>query len=202
MKYLVQTQPQGMISLVPSLITFVLIGLVFYFMIIKPQKKQRAEYQEKMENLKVGDNIVTRGGIRGKVIEIKDDSFIVQSGNSNIELLKQSLSYVENKSSETNQTISYDKYQPVGKLSYGNDERFIKKIEELKSNNMNDDYDLLLEDVYEYIVVENETAENSVASKFRLPDERVNKIFSQLEDLGVLSTKDLNGDRRILIDPR
>lgn len=58
------------------------IGLVFYFLIIRPQSRARKQHQELLENLKAGDEIVTSGGIMGKVKNIKDEKVTVESGAS------------------------------------------------------------------------------------------------------------------------
>jgi preprotein translocase subunit YajC len=56
----------------------VMVG-IFYFLVILPQKRQKQQLQEMITQLKINDEIVTNGGIIGKIKEIKDNSFIVQS---------------------------------------------------------------------------------------------------------------------------
>ncbi|HKW09600.1 MAG TPA: preprotein translocase subunit YajC [Gemmatimonadaceae bacterium] len=50
----------------------VLILAIFYFLIIRPQQKQRKQHEESLRNLQKGDDIVTTGGIIGKVIYIRE----------------------------------------------------------------------------------------------------------------------------------
>ena len=57
-----------MLNFIPLILMFV----VFYFFIIRPQKKKANEVNEMRENLKVGDKIITIGGIIGKIILVKD----------------------------------------------------------------------------------------------------------------------------------
>jgi preprotein translocase subunit YajC len=59
-------------SLTPLLFQFGLIFLIFYFLIIRPQQKQRKTHEEALRNLRRGDRIVTTGGIIGEVIHIKE----------------------------------------------------------------------------------------------------------------------------------
>jgi len=59
-------------SLTPLLFQFGLIFLIFYFLIIRPQQKQRKSHDEALRNLKRGDRIVTTGGIIADVIHIKE----------------------------------------------------------------------------------------------------------------------------------
>jgi preprotein translocase subunit YajC len=56
----------------------IMVG-IFYFLVIMPQKKQKQQLAEMITQLKINDEIVTNGGIIGKIKEIKENSFIVQS---------------------------------------------------------------------------------------------------------------------------
>lgn len=64
-----------LINVVPFAI---LIGF-FYFGLIRPQKKRDSEIKTMRENLKVGDDIITIGGIMGKIIIIKEDYVVIES---------------------------------------------------------------------------------------------------------------------------
>jgi len=66
------------------LLQFVAIGLVFYFLIIRPQGKARKRAAEILAALKKGDEVTTAGGIVGKVKEIKDQLVVLESGTSQI----------------------------------------------------------------------------------------------------------------------
>lgn len=59
---------------------FVAIIAVFYFMIIRPQKKRDKQLKEMLAALKVGDNVVTIGGILGAICTIKDDTVSLEVG--------------------------------------------------------------------------------------------------------------------------
>ena len=200
--YLAQAQGAG--SLISTVLMFVVIGLVFYFMIIKPQKKQQKQFKETLENLKVGDHIITRAGMRGEVVQLKGDSFILESGPDRVKLefLKQAISYVENPQAETAKENPFTG-APVGDLSYGNDVRFINKIKEIKERkNINKELDILIEDVYEFVVIEKVGNEDNVQKTFRVEKERATTILDQLTELGVITTPNENGDRLINVDPR
>ena len=56
----------------------VMVG-IFYFLVILPQKRQKQQLQEMIAALKINDEVVTNGGVIGKIKEIKDTSFIIQS---------------------------------------------------------------------------------------------------------------------------
>lgn len=52
---------------------------IFYFLVILPQKRQRQQLDEMIASLKTGDEIVTNGGVIGKIKEVRETSFIIQS---------------------------------------------------------------------------------------------------------------------------
>ena len=66
----------------------VLIGLVFYIFILRPQTKQRKERENTLSNLKKGDKIITRGGLYGKIVNFqgKNDSNVTIDAGSNVKL--------------------------------------------------------------------------------------------------------------------
>ena len=59
-----------------------MVGMIaiFYFLLIRPQKKKEKELQKMLAALKVGDEVATIGGIHGKIARIKDDLFLLESG--------------------------------------------------------------------------------------------------------------------------
>lgn len=65
-----------------SFLPWVLIIIVFYFLFIRPQKKQDKQDAQMRENLEVGDEIVTNGGIVGIVCQIKDDTVVIETGGN------------------------------------------------------------------------------------------------------------------------
>lgn len=66
----------GLLSLLPMI---VIIGGIFYFLLIRPQQQQQKKLREMVADLKINDEVVTNGGIIGKIKEVKDTSFIIQS---------------------------------------------------------------------------------------------------------------------------
>ena len=66
----------GLLSLLP-MIAFMF--LIFYFVAIRPQQKQQQKMQEMIAGLKINDEIVTNGGIIGRIKEVRETSFIIQS---------------------------------------------------------------------------------------------------------------------------
>lgn len=62
------------------LIWMAIIFGVMYFMMIRPQKKKQKEEQAMRDNLQIGDEITTIGGIIGTIVTVKDDSLIIETG--------------------------------------------------------------------------------------------------------------------------
>lgn len=62
------------------LIMMVLVLVVFYFMLIRPQRKKEKKLREMIAALKVGDEVASIGGIHGKIVRIKDDVFVLETG--------------------------------------------------------------------------------------------------------------------------
>ena len=60
------------------------IGAVFYFLIIRPQSQARKKHQELLAGLKKGDEVMTAGGILGKVKDIKENRVTVESGTATL----------------------------------------------------------------------------------------------------------------------
>lgn len=69
-----QGQASGLVQFVP----FALILAIFYFLILMPMKRRQKKIQEFQESLKVGDKIVTTGGIYGQITRISDKSIQLQ----------------------------------------------------------------------------------------------------------------------------
>lgn len=67
---LVQAPVGGRSTLLPFVFQVVAIFAIFYFVMIRPQQKQRKDHEERLRNLKRGDEVVTSGGIIGKVVHI------------------------------------------------------------------------------------------------------------------------------------
>lgn len=73
-------------SLISLLLTFGIFGVIMYFFIIRPQKKKEKAEKQMRENLRIGDEIVTIGGIYGRVVSLKEDSFVIESKSDHSKL--------------------------------------------------------------------------------------------------------------------
>ena len=70
-----------------QLVPMILIFVVFYFVLIRPQRKKDKEVKAMLDNLKVGDRICTIGGIYGTIVKIKDDVLTVEVGEQKTQLV-------------------------------------------------------------------------------------------------------------------
>ena len=71
---------------VPLMLVYGLLFLALWFFMIRPQKKKQKEEQKMRENLQIGDEIVTIGGIYGRVISLKEDTFVIESQSDHSKL--------------------------------------------------------------------------------------------------------------------
>ena len=80
-------------SSIPSLIMFALIFAVMYFFMIRPQLKKQKNERNYRSSLRKGDSVITIGGIYGKIIDIKEDSFIIEvHSGGKLKVVKTSIS--------------------------------------------------------------------------------------------------------------
>ena len=66
-----------------SLLPLLLVIVVFYFFMIRPQMRKAKEERKYRESLKKGDKVITAGGIHGKIVQVNDDTFLIDTGNNN-----------------------------------------------------------------------------------------------------------------------
>ena len=75
-----------------SLLPFLLIIVVIYFFMIRPQSKKAKQAKLFKEELKRGDKIVTIGGLIGKIIDVKENEFIIEVGDVKLDIMKDAVS--------------------------------------------------------------------------------------------------------------
>ena len=86
--FLAETAPTtdpsgGLLGMLPMLL--IMIG-VFYFMIIRPENKRKKEAEQLRSNIKNGDKITTIGGIVGKVVDVKEEKFVIETGADQVRI--------------------------------------------------------------------------------------------------------------------
>lgn len=79
-----------------NLFPFVLIFVVFYFLLIRPQKQKEKEHQKMLGNLNKNDEVVTSSGIHGTIVNIKDKTVILRiDDNVKVEIEKSCVAYIK-----------------------------------------------------------------------------------------------------------
>lgn len=67
-------------SLMTTVLMLAIMVAIFYFMMIRPENKRKKEAEQMRSAVKVGDKITTIGGIVGKVVDVKEDKFVIETG--------------------------------------------------------------------------------------------------------------------------
>ncbi len=75
------TAESGMASMLSLILPLGLMVLFFYFFLIRPEKKRNKEMQNMLNNIQVADEVVTNGGIIGRVLSVKEDTVLIETGS-------------------------------------------------------------------------------------------------------------------------
>ena len=80
-------------SIISLVLPLVLMVLIFYFLIIRPEKKRNKETQQMLENIQVADEVITNGGIIGRVLSVQKDTVLFETGSdrTKIRVIKQAI---------------------------------------------------------------------------------------------------------------
>lgn len=79
-------QNGGTGGLIMTIALYALIFGAMYFFMIRPQRKKQKEEKKMRENLQVGDEVITIGGVYGRVISLKEDTFVIESQSDHSKL--------------------------------------------------------------------------------------------------------------------
>jgi preprotein translocase subunit YajC len=83
-------------DILQTLLPFLFMGVIFYFLLIRPQQKRQKQHQQLMSNLKTGDRVVTSSGIHGLIANVKETTFLLKvADNVKIEIDKSAVAGVE-----------------------------------------------------------------------------------------------------------
>lgn len=82
-----EAQVSSVAALATTFLPLILIFVVFWFMLIRPQRKKDKQVKEMLNNLKAGDRICTIGGIYGTITGIKDDTITLSVGKDNLSMV-------------------------------------------------------------------------------------------------------------------
>lgn len=74
-------QEGGWLIMLVQLLPILLVVVVMYFMLIRPQRKREKEVQKMRNNVQVGDEVTTSGGIIGRVVSLREDTVVIETGS-------------------------------------------------------------------------------------------------------------------------
>jgi preprotein translocase subunit YajC len=92
-----QQQPPGWMSIVP----FALMGIILYFLMIRPQTKKAKEQAAMLKTVKPGDKVATSSGIVGIVVSVKDKTVAIRSAESKLEVYKNAVTEIVERSGDS-----------------------------------------------------------------------------------------------------
>ena len=95
------TPPAGSQSGAPqnplmAFLPMILLVVVFYFILIRPQQKRAKEQRQMLETLKTGDEVVTASGIVATIVTVKDKTVTIRSGDAKLEVTKAAITEIVN----------------------------------------------------------------------------------------------------------
>ncbi len=93
---------QGGLGGFAQFLPIILIMAVFWFLLIRPQQKRQRQLQETIATLKIGDRVVTTGGIIGVITTVRDTSFIIRSADKSIlEIARSAIAGIDDEANKT-----------------------------------------------------------------------------------------------------
>ena len=96
------TEQDPKAQMIQMISMFAIMGVMFYFLLIRPQSKQKKEAENLLKNLKTGDKVLMTSGIYGIIANVKEKAFVVKiAENVKIEVLKSAVSSVVQKDAES-----------------------------------------------------------------------------------------------------
>ncbi len=91
------TTGDTMTMLLTTIIPLVLLLIVFYFFLIRPEKKRSKQLKEMLDSIQVADEVVTTGGIIGRVLAVKEDTVLIETGSDRTKIRVLRTSIAENR---------------------------------------------------------------------------------------------------------
>lgn len=97
-----QPDPRG--QAITTIGMLVIMVVMFYFVLIRPQSKKAKEHAEMLKTVKAGDRIVTSGGVVAVVVNVKEKTLSVRSADSKFEITKGSVAEITERSGEASES--------------------------------------------------------------------------------------------------
>jgi preprotein translocase subunit YajC len=100
-----QAAPTGGAALAAQIMPLVLIGFIFYFLLIRPQNQRLKAHRALLAAITKGETVVTNGGLIGKVVKVTDDELTIDLGNAQkVKVVRSMIADVRNRAVPANDT--------------------------------------------------------------------------------------------------
>jgi preprotein translocase subunit YajC len=86
-----------------NLFPMVLLVVVFYFALIRPQQKKQREHADLLKTVRPGDKVITSGGVVGVVVTVKEKTISIRSADSKFEITKSAIAEITERSGESSE---------------------------------------------------------------------------------------------------
>jgi preprotein translocase subunit YajC len=95
------TQPNPKAQMFQTFGMLALMGVMFYFLLIRPQQKKAKDHAAMLKTVRPGDKIVTSGGIFGVVLSVKEKTLTIRSADAKLEITKSAIAEITERSGDT-----------------------------------------------------------------------------------------------------
>lgn len=98
------TQADPRAQMLSTVGMLVLMGVMFYLLLFRPQQKKQKEHTQLLKSLRAGDKVVTTGGVVGTVVSVKEKTLSIRSADSKFEVTKGAIAEVTERSGEPSES--------------------------------------------------------------------------------------------------
>ncbi len=105
LQLVMQAAPAGGTAMIAQIAPLILIGFIFYFLLIRPQNQRIKSHRALLEGITKGETVVTNGGLIGKVTKVGDDELTIDLGNAQkVKVVRSMIADVRNRAVPANDT--------------------------------------------------------------------------------------------------
>jgi preprotein translocase subunit YajC len=98
------TQPDPRAQALNMVVPLVLMVVLFYFVLIRPQSKKQKEHTQMLKTVKAGDKIITTGGVVAVVVTVKEKTLTIRSADAKFEITKSAIAEISERAGEPSQS--------------------------------------------------------------------------------------------------
>ena len=91
-------------QMIQMLVMFAIMGVMFYFVLLRPQQKKAKEHALLLKSLKAGDKVVSSSGIVGVVVSVKEKTVAIRSADTKLEILKSAVTEISESSANSSES--------------------------------------------------------------------------------------------------